>query len=54
MVLMILKLLGVPDSLVEVLKKLYTDVTINRRVGEKLDHFFSTSGVKRGDNLAPI
>jgi hypothetical protein len=50
----ILKILGVPDSLIEVLKKLYTDVTINLRVGEKLEQFLSTSGVKQGDNLAPI
>jgi hypothetical protein len=46
--------LGVPESLIEVLKKLYTDVTINLRVGEKLEQFLSTSGVKQGDNLAPV
>jgi hypothetical protein len=50
----ILKILGVPDNLIEVLKKLYTDVTINLRVGEKLEQFLSTSGVKQGDNLAPV
>jgi hypothetical protein len=50
----ILKILGVPDYLIEVLKKLYTDVTINLRVGEKLEQFLSTSGVKQGDNLAPV
>jgi hypothetical protein len=50
----ILRILGVPDNLIEVLKKLYTDFTINLRVGEKLEQFLSTSGVKQGDNLAPI
>jgi hypothetical protein len=30
------------------------DVTINLRVGEKLEQFLSTSGVKQGDNLAPV
>jgi hypothetical protein len=50
----ILTTLGVPESLIEVLKKLYTDVTINLRVGEKLAQFLSTSGVKEGDNLAPV
>jgi hypothetical protein len=50
----ILKILGVPDNLIEVLQKLYTDVTINLRVGEKLEQFLSTSGVKQSDNLAPI
>jgi hypothetical protein len=34
-------------------QNLYTDVTINFRVGEKLEQFLSTSGVKQGDNLAP-
>jgi hypothetical protein len=34
-------------------QKLYTDVTINLRVGE-LEQFLSTSGVKQGDNLAPV
>jgi hypothetical protein len=48
------KTLGVPESLIEVLKKLYTDVTINFRVGDNLEQFLSTSGVKQGDNLAPI
>jgi hypothetical protein len=28
--------------------------TINLRVGEKLEQFLSTSGVKQGDNLAPV
>jgi hypothetical protein len=37
-----------------VLKKLYKDVTINLKVGENLEQFLSTSGVKQGDNLAPI
>jgi hypothetical protein len=46
--------LGVPESIIEVLKKLYTDVTVNLRVGEKLEQFLSTSGVKQGDNLAPV
>jgi hypothetical protein len=50
----ILTFLGVPEGLIEVLKKLYTDVTINLRVGEKLEQFLSTSGVKQGDNLAVI
>jgi hypothetical protein len=50
----ILKILGVPDNLIEVLKKLCTDVTINLRVGEKLEQFLSTSGVKQGDNVAPV
>jgi hypothetical protein len=50
----ILKILGVPDNLIEVLKKLYTDVTINLRVEEKLEQFLSTSEVKQSGNLAPI
>jgi hypothetical protein len=46
----ILKILGVPDNLMEGLKRL--DVTINLEVGENLEQFLSTSGVKQGDNLA--
>jgi hypothetical protein len=49
----ILKILGVPDhNPIEVLKKLYIDATINLKVGENLEQFLSTSGVKQGDNLA--
>jgi hypothetical protein len=50
----ILKIIGVPDNLlIMVLKKLYADVTINLNVGDNLEQFLSTSGVKQGDNLAP-
>jgi hypothetical protein len=35
-------------------RKAVTDVTINPRVGEKLEQFLSASGVKQGDDLAPI
>jgi hypothetical protein len=35
-------------------QKLYTDVTINLRVGEKLEQFLSTSGVKQGDNPSTV
>jgi hypothetical protein len=50
----ILTILGVPESMIKVLEKLYKDATINLRVAEKLEQFFSTSRVKQGDNLAPI
>jgi hypothetical protein len=50
----IFKILGVPDNLIEALNKLYTDASINLRVGENLEQFLSTSGVKQGGNLAPI
>jgi hypothetical protein len=44
----ILTILGVPESLIGVLKKLSKDVTNNLRFGEKLELFLSTSGVKQG------
>jgi hypothetical protein len=51
----ILKTLRVPDdNLIMVLKKLYTDVTINLNVEENLVLFLSTSVVKQGDNFSPI
>jgi hypothetical protein len=34
MLWMILRIVGIPGSLIEVLKKLFTDDTINLRVGE--------------------
>jgi hypothetical protein len=49
----ILKIIGVPDNLIEELKNVYTDVTINLRVGEKLVQFLSTR-FRQGDNLTPI
>ena len=45
---------GVPDEMLVVIKKLYQDVTINLKVGEKMKKFGSNCGVKEGDNLAPI
>jgi hypothetical protein len=47
----ILEILGVPNSLIEVLKKLYTDFSIDLRVGEDFEQFLSSSDVKQGDNL---
>jgi hypothetical protein len=44
---------SIPESLIEVLKLLYKGVTINLRVGEKLEQFLSTSGVKQSDNQDP-
>jgi hypothetical protein len=35
----ILEILGVPDNRIEVLKKLYTDITINLKDGENLEEF---------------
>jgi hypothetical protein len=45
--------LGVPESLIEVLKAVHGCYD-QLRVGEKLEQFLSTSGVKQGDNLAPV
>jgi hypothetical protein len=37
MIWKILKIRGVPDNLIKVLKKLYTDIPINLNVGENLE-----------------
>ena len=45
---------GLPEKLISVIKKLYTDITIDTKVGKTKESFASTSGVKQGDNLAPV
>jgi hypothetical protein len=54
----ILKILGVPDSMIAALQKLYKDVTIDLRVVEKIrTQFFCqhvACGVTQGDNLACV
>jgi hypothetical protein len=50
----VLAKLGIPNQTIQVLQKLYTDVTIHMKVGPKEEQFGSTCGVKQGDNLGPI
>ena len=53
----ILTILGLPDKLTTMIQYyLYANVTqaINLKVGEKIEQFLSTCGVKQGDNLTPI
>jgi hypothetical protein len=37
-----------------IIKKLYTDVSIKSKIGSAKIEFTSTSGVKQGNNLAPV
>ena len=50
----ILKLYGIPDSLIVILKKLHTNITYIMKVGEEEVEIEGTVGVKQGDNLGPI
>ena len=50
----ILKIYGIPDKTIEVLKKLHVNVTYQLKVGKKMEEIESTVGVKQGDNLGPI
>ena len=50
----ILKLYGIPDSLIIILKKLHSNVTYIMKVGEEEVEIKGTVGVKQGDNLGPI
>jgi hypothetical protein len=54
MLWLILARLGIPPQMIQVLQKLYTDVTIHMKIGSKTESFGSTCGVKQGDNLGPI
>ena len=45
---------GVPPALIMVIQKMYTNIEISVSVGKEKSSFKSTSGVKQGDNLAPV
>jgi exonuclease III len=50
----ILEKYGIPKETISVIKKMYTDVRIKLSIEEAEAFFNSTSGVKQGDNLAPV
>jgi hypothetical protein len=54
MMMLILEKMGIPSNLIGVINKMYTDVTIQLDVEKIKAAFLSTSGVKQGDNLAPV
>ena len=45
---------GIPVPLVDVIEKMYADIEVTTSVGKAKTTFPSTSGVKQGDNLAPL
>jgi len=45
---------GIPPATVATIKKMYTNIIVSVRVGKEKEEFTSRSGVKQGDNLAPI
>ena len=45
---------GVPKPMIDLIEKMYTDINIEVVLGKVTVEFDSTSGVKQGDNLAPI
>jgi hypothetical protein len=50
----ILAKFGIPVPLVTVIMKMYADIEVSTSVGNAKATFPSTSGVKQGDNLAPV
>jgi hypothetical protein len=50
----ILEKYGIPKETISVIKKMYTDVRIKLSIEEAEAFFNSTSGVKQGDNRAPV
>ena len=49
----ILKKYGIPPRTIMVIKKMYTNIKIKLGIEKAEALFYSTSGVKQGDNLAP-
>lgn len=45
---------GCPEELIVVLRKLYTDITVQLKGHGKKATIPSSVGVKQGDNLAPV
>mgnify|MGYP000308658762 CR=1 FL=1 len=45
---------GIPERLVNVIMKMYTDIEVSTSVGKAKATFLSTLGVKQGDNLPPV
>ena len=54
MMFLILAKYGIPTNTINVIKKLYNDITINFNFEKQKSTFGSTTGVKQGDNLAPL
>ena len=45
---------GIPENMIQTIKKMYTDIHVTLQVSKEKEEFMSTSGVKQGDNLAPL
>lgn len=50
----ILKKYGIPPIALKCIEKMYTNIQIHLNIGNAKTSFKSTSGVKQGDNLAPV
>ena len=54
LLLIILGLYGIPQELIDIIAKLYTDVFVKLDIDGVKEIIESFTGVKQGDNLAPI
>ena len=50
----ILEKYGIPEKIIQTIKKMYTDINIKISIEDAEYIFNSISGVKQGDNLAPV
>jgi len=50
----ILEKYGIPEKIIQTIKKMYTDIKIKISIEDAEFIFNSISGVKQGDNLAPV
>ena len=45
---------GAPEVLCDVVERMYTDLQIRIKIGDKKYDFFQLVGVRQGDTLAPV
>ena len=50
----ILERYGAPPNLCNVIKRMYTDLTVVLKIGKSVEEILQEVGVRQGDNMAPV
>mmetsp|Transcript_13116 Transcript_13116/g.31049 ORF Transcript_13116/g.31049 Transcript_13116/m.31049 type:complete len:113 (+) Transcript_13116:48-386(+) len=50
----ILEKYGAPPNLCNVIKRMYTDLTVVLKIGKSVKEILQEVGVRQGDNMAPV
>ena len=45
---------GAPPNLCDVIKRMYTDLTVVLKIGKSVEEILQEVGVRQGDNMAPV